>query len=180
MALVTGLFLLPGSLSAQDDVLGIPLTRSGSGTSWLPDAAPMHAHHMMLSGWELMAHGVAFLQYDRQTGTRGSDQFGSVNWGMLMASHDLEGGRLHLRGMVSLEPFTIGARGYPLLLQSGEAYHGAPLVDRQHPHDLFMEIAAQYDHAITHDLALSLYAAPVGEPALGPAAFPHRPSAAND
>jgi hypothetical protein len=99
---------------------------------------------------------------------------------MLMAGHDLAGGRLNLRGMVSAEPFTVGSRGYPLLLQSGESYHGRSLYDRQHPHDLFMEIAALYDHAIGDNLAVSLYAAPVGEPAIGPVAFPHRPSAAND
>jgi hypothetical protein len=81
---------------------------------------------------------------------------------------------------MSADPFTVGSRGYPLLLQSGESYHGQSLYDRQHPHDLFMEMAAMYDHAIGDNLAVSLYAAPVGEPAIGPVAFPHRPSAAND
>jgi hypothetical protein len=160
--------------------LGISMQRMGSGTSWLPDAATMHAAHRMLGAWDVMLHGVAFLQYDDQGTRRGDRQFGSVNWGMLMAGHDLAGGRLNLRGMMSAEPFTVGARGYPLLLQSGEAYHGQPLYDRQHPHDLFMEIAALYDHAVGDNLAVSLYAAPVGEPAIGPVAFPHRPSAAND
>jgi hypothetical protein len=127
-----------------------------------------------------MAHGVAYLQYDRQNGTRGSDQIGSINWGMLMAGRDLGGGRLQLTSMLSLEPFTVGARGYPLLLQSGEAYRNLALVDRQHPHDLFMELAAQYEHIVAKNLAVSLYLAPVGEPAVGPVAFPHRPSAAND
>ena len=166
--------------SAQDAALGIPSAREGSGTSWLPDAAPMHAVHGAIGGWYVMSHGTAFLQYDRQNGPRGSDQIGSVNWGMLSAAHDLGGGRLQLKGMLSLEPFTVTTRGYPLLLQSGEAYKGAALVDRQHPHDLFMELAVQYDHAVGKDLALSVYAAPVGEPAVGPVAFPHRPSAAND
>jgi len=160
--------------------LGIPMQRMGSGTAWVPDATTMHASHTMLGAWEVMLHGVAFLQYDDQSTRRGDTQFGSVNWGMLMAGHDLAGGRLNLRGMVSAEPFTVGSRGYPLLLQSGEAYHGQSLYDRQHPHDLFMEIAALYDHAIGDNLAVSLYAAPVGEPAIGPVAFPHRPSAAND
>ncbi|MEO7043132.1 MAG: hypothetical protein ABI035_12785, partial [Gemmatimonadaceae bacterium] len=75
---------------------------------------------------------------------------------------------------------TVGSQGYPLLLQSGESYRGKPLYDRQHPHDVFMELAAIYDHPVGDNLALSLYAAPVGEPAIGPVAFPHRPSAAND
>lgn len=160
--------------------LGIPMQRKGSGTTWLPDATPMYGSHAMLAGWDVMLHGVAFVQYDDQGSTRGGRQLGSVNWGMAMASRGVAGGALSLSGMLSAEPFTVGARGYPLLLQSGEAYHGAALHDRQHPHDLFMELAAQYDHAIGRNLAAFVYAAPVGEPALGPVAFPHRPSAADD
>ena len=160
--------------------LGIPMQRMGSGTSWVPDATTMHASHSPLGGWELMLHGVAFLQYDDQGTARGDKQIGSVNWGMIMAGHDLSGGRLGLRAMLSAEALTVGPRGYPLLLQSGESYRGKPLFDRQHPHDLFMEIAGLYDRSIGDNLALSLYVAPVGEPAIGPVAFPHRPSAAND
>jgi hypothetical protein len=170
---------MPG-MSMGAAPLGIPMQRMGSGTSWVPDATTMHASHLMLGAWDVMLHGVAFLQYDDQGTRRGDRQFGSVNWGMLMAGRDLAGGRLALRGMMSAEPFTVGSRGYPLLLQSGESYHGQSLYDRQHPHDLFMEMAAMYDHAIGDNLAVSLYAAPVGEPAIGPVAFPHRPSAAND
>ncbi len=164
--------------------LGIPMQRAGSGTSWLPDSTPMHAVVSELGGWDLMLHGAAFVQYDDQQSPngshRGATQFGSVNWVMLAASHPLAGGQLGLRGMFSAEPFTVGSRGYPLLLQSGEAYDGQPLHDRQHPHDLFMEIAALYDHTVGDNLAVSLYAAPVGDPAIGPVAFPHRPSAASD
>jgi hypothetical protein len=82
--------------------------------------------------------------------------------------------------MLSAEPWTIGSRGYPLLVQSGESYQGAALHDRQHPHDLFMELAALYERPLARNLGLSLYLAPVGEPAVGPVAFPHRPSAADD
>jgi hypothetical protein len=119
-------------------------------------------------------------EHDRQLGPRGSDQIGSINWGMLMAMHSLWGGMLHLHGMLSAEPATIGSAGYPLLLQSGESYRGQSLHDRQHPHDLFMEIAGIYEHPITERVALSLYVAPVGDPAIGPVAFPHRSSAASD
>ncbi len=161
-------------------VLGIPHTRLGSGTSWQPQAAPHYGWHFVRGSWTLMVHGVVYAEYDRQLGTRGDNQVGSINWGMLMAMHSLWGGMLHLHGMLSAEPATIGSRGYPLLLQSGESYHGEPLHDRQHPHDLFMEVAAIYEHAVARDLALSLYVAPVGEPAIGPVAFPHRPSAASD
>jgi hypothetical protein len=161
-------------------VLGIPMTRMGSGTSWLPDAAPMHAVHFRAGSWALMVHGVVFGMYDKQFGRRGDDQVNSVNWGMLMATRSVGRGSLELLGMLSAEPFTVGAKGYPLLLQSGESYKGLPLHDRQHPHDLFMELAALYERHIAHNLAVSLYVAPVGEPAVGPVAFPHRPSASSD
>ena len=163
-----------------DGPLGIPMERTGSGTSWLPDDSPMHADHVMRGGWELMLHGVAFAMYDKQGSRRGDEQFSSVNWGMLMATRNAGGGRLQLRGMLSAEPWTVGGQGYPLLLQTGETYRGVPLHDRQHPHDLFMEIAGLYEHAVSDRVGLSLYVAPVGEPAIGPVAYPHRPSAMND
>ena len=140
----------------------------------------MHAAHIVLGDWTLMLHGKGFTQYDWQGGPRGSNQLGFVNWAMAAASRPLGGGRLELRGMLSAEPWTIGARGYPLLLQSGESYRGTPLHDRQHPHDLFMELAALYERPVGRNLGLSVYLAPVGEPAVGPVAFPHRPSAADD
>lgn len=160
--------------------LQIPMQRMGSGTTWLPDSSPMHAHHMMAGGWELMLHGAAFGMYDEQNGPRGAEQFSSVNWEMLMATRPTVGGQLQLRGMMSAEPFTVGAQGYPLLLQTGETYRGQPLVDRQHPHDLFMELASSYERAIAKNLGVSIYLAPVGEPSVGPVAFPHRPSASAD
>ena len=161
-------------------VLGIPDSRTGSGTSWLPDASPMHAVHYRMGAWSLMLHGAAFALYDDQGGPRGDDRVVVLDWGMLAAGRSVGRGRLGLRAMLSTEPWTVGARGYPLLLQSGESYGGVPLHDRQHPHDLFVELAALYDHPVGPDLALSIYLAPVGEPALGPVAFPHRPSAADD
>ena len=159
---------------------GIPMTRMGSGTAWLPDASAMRAWHFMAGSWMLMLHGDAFLQYDYQDGARGDDQLGSINWGMLMAMRQLSGGTLHLHGMVSAEPLTIGAAGYPLLLQSGETFEGQPLHDRQHPHDLFMELSALYERAVSRRVGVMLYAAPVGEPGIGPVAYMHRPSALND
>ncbi len=159
---------------------GIPMTRMGSGTAWLPDASAMRAWHFMAGRWVLMVHGDAFLQYDYQDGQRGADQLGSINWGMLMAMRQVGRGTLHLHGMLSAEPLTIGAGGYPLLLQSGETFEGEPLHDRQHPHDLFMELSALYERAISRRLGVMLYAAPVGEPGIGPVAYMHRPSALND
>src|SRR6185437_2494561 len=168
------------SMNMNEGPLGIPESRMGSGTSWLPDASPMHAAHYMLGHWTLMLHGQASFQYDRQGGSRGSSQLGVVNWAMAVATRPLGAGQGQLRAMLSAEPWTIGSRGYPLLVQSGEAYRGAPLHDRQHPHDLFMELSAMYERPLTRELGFMIYAAPVGEPGIGPVAYMHRPSALND
>src|SRR3954470_583926 len=101
--------------------LGISHVRMGSGTTWLPDRSTMYANHKMWGQWMAMLHGVAFLQYDAQGGPRGDDQLGVVDWEMVMAMRRVKGGLLHLHGMWSLEPWTLGERGYPLLLQTGEA-----------------------------------------------------------
>ncbi|MBX6362856.1 MAG: hypothetical protein IRZ00_03225 [Gemmatimonadetes bacterium] len=162
---------------AMTGPLGVPDAREGSGTSWLPDATPMLAFHVPAGAWRLMLHGNAFLQYIDEGSDRGGRQLGSVNWFMAMGKRALAGGVLELRGMLSAEPLTVGKCGYPDLLATGELCHGERLHDRQHPHDLFMELAARYDHALTRNLALELYGAPAGEPALGPVAYPHRISA---
>jgi hypothetical protein len=155
----------------------IPPSREASGTSWLPDESPMYAVHGTAGNWTLMGHGNVFLQYLRESGDRGSDQTGSINWLMGMAQRPVGAGRLMLRGMVSLEPWTIGGCGYPDLLATGEFCDGQPIHDRQHPHDLFLELAAQYDRPIGKGVRLQLYGGPAGEPALGPVAFMHRVSA---
>src|SRR5439155_982909 len=110
----------------------------------------------------------------------GSPSALKLDWAMLAASRSLAGGQLDLRGMLSTDPWGVGSAGYPLLLQTGESNRGVPPHDHQHPHDLFMEVAALYRRAVAKNLGASLYLAPVGEPAVGPVAFPHRPSAAND
>jgi len=156
---------------------GVSMERMGSGTTWIPDAVSMPSRLRMLGEWMIMAHGFAFLQYDKQTGERGDDQFGSLNWMMLMATRGLAGGRFQACTMLSMDPLTVTNRGYPLLLQTGESFNGQPLHDRQHPHDFWMELGALYQRPITKSFAWSLYAAPSGEPALGPVAFMHRPSA---
>jgi hypothetical protein len=160
--------------------LGISTDRQGSGTTWVPEAVLMPFRHALIGKWDIMSHWNVFLQLDRQSGERGDTQLGSNNWSMVMASRPLLGGRLQLRAMNSVEAATVGRCGYPLLLQSGETCHGVPNHDRQHPHDFFMELAALYEHAISPSLAWSLYVAPSGEPATGPVAFMHRPSAMND
>jgi hypothetical protein len=155
----------------------MPPAREGSGTSWLPDETPMYALHRQAGSWTLMAHGNAFLQYLHESGDRGSGQAGSINWIMGMLDRNVGDGHLGLRGMMSLEPATIGGCGYPDLLASGELCSGEAIHDRQHPHDLFMEVAVTYDRPLSGGVRWQVYGGPVGEPAFGPTAFPHRISA---
>ena len=161
-------------------VLGIPMDRMGSGTTWIPDAVALPSAHFMPGQWTVMLHGFAWAQYITQSGPRGDDQFGSLNWAMLMGSRPLLGGVLQPRVMLSLDPWTVSGRGYPLLLQTGEVYQGTAIRDRQHPHDFWMELGVLYDRPLTSTLAMSLYAGPSAEPALGAVAFMHRPSAMDD
>ena len=151
--------------------------REASGTAWLPDATPMYGIHGQAGSWQLMGHGNTFAQFLYDSGDRGHNQFGSINWVMGMAHRNIAGGRLGLRGMFSLEPWTIRGCGYPDLLATGERCDGEPIHDRQHQHDLFMEIAAQYDRPLTGSVRWQVYGGPAAEPALGPAAYPHRISA---
>lgn len=155
----------------------VPMGRDGSGTSWLPDSTPMRAIHLMVVGWQIMVHGDVTLGYDWQGTPRGDDEVISTNWFMAMANREVLGGELALRAMTSLEPLTTSGDGYPLLLQTGESFEGEELIDRQHPHDLFMELAARYRRPIAGGVAVELYGGPAAEPALGPSAFPHRASA---
>ncbi len=173
-------FSQPATAQMMAGPLGIPMERAGSGTTWLPDATILPARHTTWGAWDVTVHGTVFLQMDHQSGARGANQLGSVNWGMLMLTRAFGGGWLQLRSMTSLEAATLARGGYPLLLQTGETYRGAPLHDRQHPHDFFMELAALYQRPLTRGLGLLLYVAPAGEPASGPVAFMHRPSAQND
>ena len=152
-------------------------SRDASGTAWLPETTPMYGLHWQLGAWQAMGHGKVFAQFLYESGDRGSDQLGSINWVMLMARRQAGAGRFGLRGMFSIEPWTIRGCGYPDLLASGEVCDGEVIHDRQHPHDLFMEVAAEYERPIRGAVQLQLYAGLAGEPALGPVAYPHRLSA---
>jgi hypothetical protein len=154
-----------------------PMAREASGTAWQPDTSRHAGVHRMSGDWMLMGHVLLNGVYDWQEGPRGSERtFGS---GMLMgmAKRDFAGGdALQLRAMLSPDPL-MGRRGYPLLLASGETADGvSPLVDRQHPHDLFMELSASYSHRLSDKDSVFLYAGLPGEPAFGPPAFMHRMS----
>jgi hypothetical protein len=150
--------------------------REASGTAWLPDFTPMYGLHRQAGGWWLMLHWNVFAQYLFESGDdhRSGSQGGSINWVMAMARRPAGSGRLGFRLMLSADPWTLGGCGYPNLLATGEMCDGDTIHDRQHPHDLFMELAADYDRPITPTLRWQLYAGLAGEPALGPAAFPHR------
>lgn len=159
----------------------LPMSRNGSGTGWLPDASPMYGYMFHKAGWMMMAHGNIFLRYTNHDltgkGIRGGYKFDAPNWGMLMAQRPVgKNGLFHTSIMLSLDPIT-DKSGYPLLFQSGETYEGKPLIDRQHPHDLISELSVSYAHALSSKSDLFIYAAYPGEPALGPVAFMHRPSA---
>jgi hypothetical protein len=157
--------------------LGIEASRAGSGTSWLPDTSPMAGPMRMAGTWSLMFHGAAFLEAVDTTGARAARAVDSVNWFMGMAEHPAAGGTFTVRTMLSLEPLTVGRCGYPDLLQTGELCNGSLIHDAQHPHNLVMELAAVYRHALGSAVALEIYGGPAGDPALGPVAYPHRMSA---
>ncbi|HUR83175.1 MAG TPA: hypothetical protein VM733_20630, partial [Thermoanaerobaculia bacterium] len=125
----------------------------------------------------VMLHGVAFGTYLQQSGPRGRDAAFSTNWIMAAGMKPIGNGTLMLRTMLSLEPATIDHQAYPLLFQTGETANGRAIIDGQHPHDFVMELAAEYAHPVAGGIGY-VYVAPHGDPALGPIAFPHRPSAA--
>jgi len=154
----------------------------GSRDSAAMDPDPMARMQAMEpgAGWMTMLHGWAFLSYNHQGGPSGDDAFEAPNHLMAMAMRSWLGGKLSLLGTFTLEPATVAAKGSPQLFQRGETYQGTLLVDRQHPHDLFAQLAASWERNLSARTRLRLYLAPVGEPAVGPTAFPHRLSASEN
>lgn len=152
-----------------------PMTREASGTSWQPDVAPMEGRHWMGADWMVMLHGYLDVVYDRQGGPRGDEKGLVPGMLMAMAQRDFGPGTWGLKAMVSPDPL-MGRSGYPLLFQTGETADGeTPLVDRQHPHDAFMELAMSYALRLGRGSVFAYLGLP-GEPALGPPAFMHRAS----
>ncbi len=156
---------------------GMYLMNMASGTSMNPQGWPMPMLMPRLGSWNLMLMGQAYLVDTQQSGPRGGDKFFSANWFMVSAEHSLGGGSLLLQSMFSLDPATVTNRRYPLLFQTGESAYGKPLVDAQHPHDFVMGLGVHYAHPVGENTIVQFYYAPVGDPALGPVAFPHRASA---
>lgn len=150
--------------------------REGSGTSWQPDTSPHEGIHSQYGEWMTMWHAMFNGVYDKQSGPRGDNKTFVSGMLMGMAQREVDGSTLGLRAMLSPEPF-MGASGYPNLLASGETADGRThLIDRQHPHDLFMELAATYSYQLTKNSSVFVYGGLPGEPALGPTAFMHRTS----
>jgi len=157
---------------------GMYLMNMASGTSMNPYSSRIPMIMTESGNWALMFMGQGFLVDTQQSGPRGGDKFYSPNWFMTSAIHPAgANASFMLEAMISLEPATITNRSYPLLFQTGETAYGRPLIDAQHPHDFIMSLGFQYANRINRDTMLQFYYAPVGDPALGPVAFPHRVSA---
>jgi hypothetical protein len=154
--------------------------RALAGTDAQPASTPAEMLMTHWRGWMFMVHGQAFLNAAQQTGTRGSDKLFWTNWVMPMAQRKLGPGNLTIKAMFSFEPATITQERYPELFQQGETAYGRPIVDGQHPHDFISELAAVYDYKLGEKTLLTFYAAPMGDPAMGPVAYPHRASASED
>jgi hypothetical protein len=152
----------------------------GSGTSWQPASTPLSMLDKVAGDWLLMFHYNIVAGVNSQGGPRGVMKVESPNWFMPMAFHRLGKGVVQLRGMFSFEPLTFARGGSPLLFQTGETFAGQPLVDRQHPHDLWMELSAGYTVPISERGTWFVYFGYPGEPALGPTAFMHRASASEN
>ena len=163
----------------------LPMNRNASGTGWLPDESPMYGNMFHRGDWMLMLHYNLFLRYNKQdifeSGSRGDSQFDVPNWFMLMGQRPVgTRGLFRFSGMISLDPLTVGGNGYPLLFQTGETFNGQPLIDRQHPHDLFSELSVGYTHMLSEEADVFVYLGYPGEPTLSNVAFMHRPSALNN
>jgi len=158
---VAGLAFLTVAIPARgQDAPHQPQTTEASGPTWTwtPDANVF----------------VGFNVQDRRF--RNVTAWESQNWFMLAGRRPLAGGQLSVRGMLSLEPFTMHALGSPQVFQTGESYHRSPLIDYQHPHDLLMHLGATY-RLERGRVAYVVGADLVGSPALGPTVFMHRDSA---
>jgi hypothetical protein len=178
MKKTAALFLLLSALSsAQMNDAGMYLMNMSSGTSMNPQAWQMPMHMADFGSWQAMFMAQAFVVDTQETGPRAHDKLYAPNWFMGSAMHSFAGGSLDIETMLSLDPATITHRSYPELFQTGETAYGKPLVDAQHPHDFVMSLALDYAHPLGSAM-LQFYYAPVGDPALGPVAFPHRASAA--
>jgi hypothetical protein len=183
---VTVIMCVVAPLAAQDQQSMADLNGPGmflmglaSGTSANPGSYPMPMLMTRFGDWNASFMGTAFVSDIQQSGPRGGDKLYSTNWFMASAEHAAGAkGAFELELMLSLEPATIADRRYPLLFQTGETAYGLPLVDAQHPHNFIMALGFHYVYQLGENTTMDAYVAPVGDPALGPVAYPHRASAA--
>jgi hypothetical protein len=168
---------MPGMNMSTSSPDWVPSPHAGSGTAWEPASVPGHLWMTSRGEWDLMAHGVVFLTYNQQGGPRGGGKAESVNWLMFMEQHKVGSGTLLFRQMFSAESLTSPHPGFPEIFQTGETYHGQPLVDHQHPHNVFAELSAYYSRPVANHISWFVYGGPSAEPALGPVAYIHRTSA---
>jgi hypothetical protein len=168
---------MKGMNMSSMDMSGMTMSGQGSGTSRVPPNEKMDGEMLSLGGKTmLMLGGYVWPIYTDQTGPRGGDKLYAQSMGMAMLTAPFTGGKFTLTSMMSLDPL-MKHNGYPLLFGTGEEAYGQPLVDRQHPHDLFMELSGRVDFDVADKTTVFLYGGPVAEPALGPSAFMHRASA---
>jgi hypothetical protein len=173
-----GMSGMPGMDMPEMNAAGMSLMDLASGTSENPGSAPLPMIMTHMGGWNTMFMGEGFVSDVQQSGPRGGDKLYSTNWFMTALEHSVGSkGAFEADLMLSLEPATITDRRYPLLFQTGETAFGAPIVDGQHPHNFIMALGFHYTRSVGEDTTIEAYFAPVGDPALGPVAYPHRDSA---
>src|SRR5579884_2204966 len=172
-AMLLGAVLCRGQAPASS---GMYLMELSSGTSMNPRSWQMPMLMTMTGSWHMMFMGEAFMVETQQAGPRGGDKLWSANWAMGTFSHKAGGGTFMFQLMLSLDPATMTERRYPELFQTGETAYGRPLVDAQHPHNFIMGAGVHYAHPVGENGMIQIYYAPVGDPALGPVAYPHRAS----
>jgi len=168
------------SMNMSETTSGLPSFHASSGTGWQPASVPETMWMTSIGGWDLMVHGQVFLTFNDQGGPRGEGKAESVNYSMFMEQRKLGRGTLLFREMFSAESLTSPHPGFPELFQTGETYHGQALIDHQHPHNVFAELAALYTLPITGKVSWLFYGGPSAEPALGPVTYIHRQSASEN
>jgi hypothetical protein len=159
--------------------LGARLLMAQSADPAAPNDAQHHGHAASGTGpakWTVAVDGAVFATFNKQGGRRGDTDFRSQNWLMTIGARPLGSTTLTLTGMVTAEPFTVTTAGYSEIFQEGETYRRLQMTDHQHPHDLFMQLAAAWTIPVRDATHLTFAGGPVGEATLGPVAFMHRAS----
>jgi hypothetical protein len=169
---------MPGAKMADMNAAGMSLMNDASGTSVNPASWPMPMWMTHIGSWNLMFMGTGYIVETQQSGPRGGDKLYSPSTFMGSVGHRVGSkGAFQFDAMLSLDPATITGERYPLLFQTGETAYGRALFDAQHPHNFIMALGVHYAYEVSENTTIRLYAAPVGDPALGPVAYPHRASA---